>query len=457
MTLTRSAVEAMAPDQNALQAASALLKPSKWPLLAQSEGVIWGECQGSGANPYRVAADTGDRGSKCTCPSRKFPCKHAIALMWLFATDGAPFKRTEAPEWVNEWRGRRRKTGEAPVAAILLSDRKLPDIVTPLNSSPSIDPAVEARRQAAAEKRVTETERSVRAATEELDLWIEDQLRTGLPGFLADLSGRCRRIAARLVDAKAGALASRIDEMPARLLPLPAEERIDAAICELGKLVLLNRAWRADPRAAELRREVVGAEAREDLVNDPEAPRVTALWEVLGDNVATRRDGLVSVATWLMSLGEEAPRFALLLDFFPASAGRRSGAFGVGERFKAEITYYPASDPVRAVITNREASTDLPGSWPTAPEGDPLAVYSRHLLAAPWRLESPILLPDGRICEDETGRHWWQSGDTTLPLAAPCPTFALGAKLEAAVGIWGGTRLSLIAAQSDWGRLAFGS
>jgi hypothetical protein len=36
-----------------------------------------------------------------------------------------------------------------------------------------------------------------------------------------------------------------------------------------------------------------------------------------------------------MSLGETAPHFALLQDFFPASAGRRAGVFAAGESFTA--------------------------------------------------------------------------------------------------------------------------
>src|SRR5476651_1227257 len=101
--MTRSVIEALAPDQSALTAASALLKPSKWPLRARFERLIWGECQGSGANPYRVAADIEDRGSKCTCPSRKFPCKHALALMWMFVDGDAGFQAGDVPDWVNDW------------------------------------------------------------------------------------------------------------------------------------------------------------------------------------------------------------------------------------------------------------------------------------------------------------------------------------------------------------------
>ena len=68
MALTRGAIEAMAPDQAPLAAASSLLKPAKWPSRAEAGGLIWGECQGSGANPYRVVADTDDPGVEMHLP-----------------------------------------------------------------------------------------------------------------------------------------------------------------------------------------------------------------------------------------------------------------------------------------------------------------------------------------------------------------------------------------------------
>ncbi|TIV63012.1 MAG: SWIM zinc finger family protein, partial [Mesorhizobium sp.] len=97
----------------------------------------------------------------------------------------------------------------------------------------------------------------------ELDQWIADQLRLGLAGFVDACSERCRRIAARLVDLKATALAGRIDELPARLMALRSEERPDAAIRELGKLVLLAKAWRAAPEDGELKRLVSTSETRD--------------------------------------------------------------------------------------------------------------------------------------------------------------------------------------------------
>src|SRR5689334_13014637 len=113
MALTLKRIEGLAPDQESLAAARKLLKPSSWPTLAESEGLVWGECQGSGATPYRVVVNEADAGSKCTCPSRKFPCKHALALMWMRAEKSAAFAPATVPDWVKDWLSRRRGTSAA--------------------------------------------------------------------------------------------------------------------------------------------------------------------------------------------------------------------------------------------------------------------------------------------------------------------------------------------------------
>ncbi len=133
-------------------------------------------------------------------------------------------------------------------------------------------------------------------------------------------------------------------------------------------MTLAARAWRAEPDDPELHREIVGAETREELLNNPAALCVASTWEVLGERISTRRDGLVSIATWLMNLWPQGPRFAVLLDVFPASAGRRSGAFAFGHRFAAELVFYPARTPLRAVVAARSEAGEVEGGpWPAAP------------------------------------------------------------------------------------------
>lgn len=457
--LTLQQIEAAAPDQASLKAASKLMKPGKWPLRAvhDASGLIWGECQGSGANPYRVMADRNDLGAKCTCPSRKFPCKHSLALMWMYAEAAEGFESGDVPEWVSDWVGRRRKTtAQAPSKPPRADVKSIAEATKP-EQEKAVDEKALARRKAAAGKRRGDLISGVEIATLDLEQWIGDQLRAGLTVFLAETTHRCRRIAARMVDAKAQALAGRIDELPARLMTLHSEERLDAAIAELGKLLLLVRAWRAASDDPELFRAVISSETREQIFGDATSPAIESDWEVLGERVTTRRDGLVSQATWLLNLApvEGDPGFALLQDFFPAGAGRRTAAFQSGEQFRAALRYYPARMPLRALIAERKP-VETRRSWPPSPVAHPLGQLHAQRNAAPWLSAAPILLPAGRIGEAET-RPWWSAaeGGEALPLAQKPGRYAMGAAFSAATGIWDNGRLDLLAAQSDVGRLSF--
>ena len=448
-------IEALAPDQSSLSAASKLTKRSLWVRLEQQGALLWGECQGSGANPYRVVVDAGDQGYKCTCPSRKFPCKHALALMWISATAPAEFTPgTDTPEWVNDWLARRRRSSSVPPAPPAAGGS-----IKSIGEAPSQpdDPAGTAKREAASRKRAADTRNAIAAGLDELEQWISDQLRLGLAGFVDDVHERCRRIAARLVDAKAAGLASRVDEFPAHLLQLAREERPEAAIRELGKLVLLTKAWRSAPDDAELKRLVVTFETREQILGSPDALRVRGTWEVLGERIETRRDGLVSHATWLLQVGSGALRFAVLQDYYPASAGRRLQAFSSGERFDAELAFYPARAPLRAVVAERAPASTV-GEWPSAAEAmlDPLVTHQSRQDAAPWSNESPLLLPPGQLALDDRNRSWWMARDNraiALPLTGDLPDAVLGMTFDAAAGVWNGARLRLLAALADHGRL----
>jgi hypothetical protein len=452
-------IEALATDQASLKAAAGLAKPGKWSGVGGSAdgALIWGECAGSGANPYRVMADLRDLGNKCTCPSRKFPCKHVLALLWLDAEAVVTFAPGEIPAWVSDWLGRRRGTSAAPAGAAAKPASAAPkDLRAAQRAEPEApeDPKVAARREASAAKRSEDTERAILDSLDALEQWIGDQLRMGLAAFIDDATARCRRIAARLVDGKAAALAGRIDELPARLLGHPAGDRPRAAVVELGKLVLLARAFRAAPRDPDIRRAVASSETRETVLASSDTVRVTGLWEVLAEQVQTRRDGLVSQTTWLLNLGPEGPRFAMLLDYFPASAGRRNSAFTPGERFTGEVAFFPGRNPLRGLLLQRAANGSDMQVWPDAAP-DLAEALTAPLHAEPWALDIPVLLPRGRVAIDAAGQGWWRPADATtaLPLAESAEGLIRGTELTRAAALWSGNRLAILAAQTPWGRI----
>jgi uncharacterized Zn finger protein len=102
-------VEQMAPDGAAVKAAHSVAQPGKWKSLGCTDQLAWGECQGSETVPYQVRVDLVDATCKCTCPSRKLPCKHALGLLLLFA-DGKSVPVSAPPASVEEWSANRART-----------------------------------------------------------------------------------------------------------------------------------------------------------------------------------------------------------------------------------------------------------------------------------------------------------------------------------------------------------
>ncbi len=78
-------VEAIAPSPAALSAARPLTTVTKWGGLGADDRAVWGSCRGSGAEPYDTMVDHVGVGVRCTCPSRRHPCKHVLALLLLWS------------------------------------------------------------------------------------------------------------------------------------------------------------------------------------------------------------------------------------------------------------------------------------------------------------------------------------------------------------------------------------
>ena len=63
-------VEAMATDAAAVRAARALAVPHRWRALGADDEAVWGQCRGSGAEPYQVAVERATPAFRCSCPRR---------------------------------------------------------------------------------------------------------------------------------------------------------------------------------------------------------------------------------------------------------------------------------------------------------------------------------------------------------------------------------------------------
>ena len=94
----------LAPDIATADRAKKLVNPAFWRNLAGNPELIWGECKSSGLTYYKVAFHKANQSFKCNCASRKYPCKHAIALSVLLADQADMFKVNQTtPSWITDW------------------------------------------------------------------------------------------------------------------------------------------------------------------------------------------------------------------------------------------------------------------------------------------------------------------------------------------------------------------
>ncbi|MCA9105696.1 MAG: SWIM zinc finger family protein, partial [Planctomycetales bacterium] len=97
-----SYVDAAAPNAAAAKNGRGLVLKNAFSELHQSDDgtLLFGSCKGSGKEPYRCSADFVDPSKpvhRCSCPSRQFPCKHCLGLMYAFA-QGKPFTVADIPD-----------------------------------------------------------------------------------------------------------------------------------------------------------------------------------------------------------------------------------------------------------------------------------------------------------------------------------------------------------------------
>ncbi|MEI3420204.1 MAG: SWIM zinc finger family protein [Butyricimonas faecihominis] len=122
MQLSEDQIIKLAPDAASVKAGKGLASAAKWVLRGASDRALWGHCQGSGKNPYQTQVDLQNIAFKCSCPSHKFPCKHSLGLLFLYASQPDLFTTGEEPDLVKEWlekrawkkRRRRRKKADKP-------------------------------------------------------------------------------------------------------------------------------------------------------------------------------------------------------------------------------------------------------------------------------------------------------------------------------------------------------
>ncbi|MGW2862662.1 SWIM zinc finger family protein [Streptomyces sp. NPDC001205] len=386
---TSEQVLALAPDAASRTAGSRLGAAGPWSESGCDDRGVWGLCKGSGSKPYRTVVNTTTPAYQCSCPSRKFPCKHAVGLLLLWSDEQVP--PTAPPDWAAEW---------------LTKEKNEPRAVE--SPTPPNDAEAARRRAERRADRIT-------AGATELEQRLADLLRGGLAATEGPGYALWEETAARMVDAQAPGLAARVRELGA--IPGSGPGWPMRLLEECGMLHLLDRAWLGrdalpDQLAATVRSRI-GVPAA------PRGPAIRDNWQVLAQ-YDTADAKLTTRRIWLHGR-ESGP--ALILDF--GAAGRSpETTLPVGLTIDAELTPYPGAGQLRAALGERYGTT-APGTPPpggTATEA--VEHYARALLNDPWMEAYPATLKAAIPVPPTDATEGWQLADDTSDLSLPIPPAA---------------------------------
>jgi len=471
MAITTEQIEAVAPDQASLNAASKLLKRAKWPMLEQNaEGtVLWGQCQGSGSTPYSMAVALHDLGAKCSCPSRKFPCKHSIALMWWYADNASEFTTGEVPEWVTQWLSRRRgnTNAESPDAKpkVSMSDAAA-DAAKPVKKlSAEEQLKKEQRAEKQKERNKAKREESILQGLDELDLWIGDQINEGFAGFESRAHEQVQTLVKRLVDAKAPGLALKVESALSNYFAAEFNERNDLLIETFGMLHLLANAYRkqADlpaPLVSDVRQAVGWTVEREALLKDTNAKRIAGEWMVTGVREETQTDRTLRQETWLVQLNSTERAVAVLIDFVPVASGAgRSSLYRPGQVMQATVVYYPSSTPLRALLFEPTLVKDgVTGELPSSDDNADTALNAFYDKRAtnPWLANWPITIGGSNIVRSANQSLWVSDAENTVAISVRAAdtdkaSVLLGLSDLTVHGLFDGKEIELLGASTPLG------
>lgn len=430
-TSARWAVEqvlAAASRPSASSAAEPLAMPGRWSGLGCDERAVWGRCGGSGAEPYDTMVDHVAVRYRCSCPSRQTPCKHALAVLLLWARGQVP--TVDVPRTVAEWLAKRPLAPpRAPTpAAASPGDRADGDRADGARaagagageahadaagsggggSGDGPAPQIPPERSASRDDRVAR----MAAGLADLDRWLDDRVRTGLADPALARYATWDGLAARLVDAQVGGLANRVRRLAGLVGAQPDWHA--QVLAELGVLHLLARGGRrlhelppvlADSVAVALGWQVRQADV---LAGVPD----TDHWTVMGRS-DVREDRIEVRRVWLR--GRDSGRWAMVLSF---AAYRQSldASLVVGTTVHADAFRYPGAG-LRVLVGPRHAQATPARPVVDATVAEAAAAIGSAFVAEPWVERVPVSFV-AAPARPRRGAGWVLSDATgSLPMA----------------------------------------
>ena len=388
MKWTTDFVYDLATDQLSINAAEKFSNISHWIGLFRCHQVVWGEVQGSHSQTYYTQIDLDGPVFKCSCPSRKLPCKHGLGLGLILAKYHDQFQESLMPEWVISWIKKRQT--------------KLSELNTthqPLSQDPTDHDQY--KRELAKSKRIQKRIQKVTAGLIDLQNRLQDLARHGL-GSIEDPFTFWDEIGARLVDTQASGLAKRV-RLIAQQNPTPT-----VVLKEIAYLNLVCEAWQRHMSLSiselEDLKTVIGFTISKDQLNSNEG--IKDQWVCVG--IQKEQEQHLSVLKqWLW--GIESKQVLINLSYVVHQQPHPL-TLTLGVHYYAEACLYPGNSTQRSLLKKPEQCPSVLLGLNDVLDLNQLRTHHAHFLGLnPWMRKRGYVINHVNICKDIHAQWYAQS------------------------------------------------
>ncbi|MGH1337950.1 MAG: SWIM zinc finger family protein [Aureispira sp.] len=393
MQWTDDKIRVLAPNDSTERRGRMLANSSKWPILATNYEAIWGECKGSGAQPYQVQINLKGPKFKCSCPVRQLPCKHCLGLLFLYANSSAVFKHQAPPQEVANW-----------LAKHFPSTPEEHTAKTPA-SSKSQEAAEKAEK--AKEKRWQQRLILMESGILELEQWLQDIVRQGIANTDAHKATFWNAAAAKMVDAKLPSIGVYLKDT--QRIMNAQRDWSEAVVARLGTLYSWVEAFKQREQLSTALQHALFARLGKNTTKAAvvaEGRLQRDEWLVLGSFEDVDVEGRDFRRVWLH--GWSSGHQALLLDYAFGSTSYEQ-QYWTGSVWRGTLAYYSPAYAQRATWVQAEPLSNFSAVQPLPSSSfkDALIAYSKALAKNPWLQRFPMLLED-------ISARWTEQGQLLL-------------------------------------------
>jgi SWIM zinc finger len=391
-----------APDDAAKKLSKGLGVPEKWKnLTTHHDRAAFGELDG-----YKAAIDLLQSAPafKCSCPSKKLPCKHAVGLLYLYACSKGIFEPSETmPDWAGAWvEGRDKKFGKAAAAA----------------DAPPAELTAEqiAKKEKARDERLD----TMQTGLDDLEQWLLDAMRQGMIAMDAQPHAFWSDMAASMVNQKLSGVATRLRRLATQ--SKGTDQRFDALMTGVSDLYLLVKAFKniekiPAPIAEDMMSAAGWVKKKEDLQG---LPSVKDTWLALGE-VQGEEEGIKFRRMWVY--GKNTQQIGFLLDF--AFNSGFETAVQTGGIYDATAIFYPSNYPQRLIFSHYTPLAPSDFLLKPFPNLDAFADAHAHALSKnAWLRQFPVFIEKIVLHQEGNTKYIVDIQQKTLPIVMEDTAFA---------------------------------